>query len=173
MHSFRSPDGPGAETFHEIRERIHSAAGEKVKLSKWDPDETLGHEKGETCDKKTSATIERLDELQYLLYAEKKHALLVVLQAMDAGGKDGTIRHVMRGLNPQGCVVTSFKQPSAEEAAHDFLWRVHEAVPGRGDVGIFNRSHYEEVLIVRVHDLDSQVSLVLRATIRSMSSKGF
>jgi PPK2 family polyphosphate:nucleotide phosphotransferase len=127
--------------------------GKKVKLSKWDPDETLGHEKGETCDKKTSATIERLDELQYLLYAEKKHALLVVLQAMDAGGKDGTIRHVMRGLNPQGCVVTSFKQPSAEEAAHDFLWRVHRAVPSRGDVGIFNRSHYEEVLIVRVHDL--------------------
>ena len=127
--------------------------GKKVKLSKWDPDETLGHEKGAASDAKTVKTIKRLDELQYLLYAEKKHALLVVLQAMDAGGKDGTIRHVMSGFNPQGCIVTSFKQPSSEEAAHDFLWRVHKAVPERGDVGIFNRSHYEDVLIARVHGL--------------------
>jgi PPK2 family polyphosphate:nucleotide phosphotransferase len=127
--------------------------GKRVKLSKWDPDDTLGYEKGPACEAKTEKMIERLDELQYLMYAGKKHALLVVLQAMDAGGKDGTIRHVMRGLNPQGCIVTPFKQPTPEEAAHDFLWRVHKAVPERGNVGIFNRSHYEDVLIVRVHDL--------------------
>ena len=85
--------------------------------------------------------------------ADGRHALLVVLQAMDTGGKDGTIRHVMSGLNPAGCAVTSFKVPSAEEQAHDFLWRIHHAVPARGMIGIFNRSHYEDVLVVRVHGL--------------------
>jgi PPK2 family polyphosphate:nucleotide phosphotransferase len=94
-----------------------------------------------------------LEELQYKLYADNRHALLVVLQALDAGGKDGTIRHVMTGFNPQGCHVTSSKVPSAEEADHDYLWRIHKALPPRGDIGIFNRSHYEDVLVVRVHDL--------------------
>jgi PPK2 family polyphosphate:nucleotide phosphotransferase len=124
-----------------------------LKLSKWDPDDTLGREKDEKTKASLEKSLKRLDDLQYLLYAERKHALLVVLQGLDASGKDGTIRHVMSGVNPQGCHVTPFKKPSLEEAAHDFLWRVHKAVPARGDIGIFNRSHYEDVLVVRVHRL--------------------
>jgi PPK2 family polyphosphate:nucleotide phosphotransferase len=127
--------------------------GTNVKLSKYDPDETFGHHKGPKLDEKMTKYLSKLDSLQYLMYAERKHALLVVFQAMDAGGKDGTIRHVMSGLNPQGCAVTSFKQPSAEELAHDFLWRIHKAMPQIGDIGIFNRSHYEDVLVARVHNL--------------------
>lgn len=96
---------------------------------------------------------EKLAEQQNCLYAEGKQKLLVVLQAMDAGGKDGTIRKVFRGVNPQGVRVTSFKKPTAEELSHDFLWRIHKAVPGRGMVGVFNRSHYEDVLVVRVDDI--------------------
>ena len=92
-------------------------------------------------------------ELQHKLYAENKRSLLIVLQAMDAGGKDGTIRRVMGDLNPQGCKVTSFKVPSSEELAHDFLWRIHKQVPPKGSIGIFNRSHYEDVLVVRVDSL--------------------
>ena len=101
----------------------------------------------------TEHNLERLAELQELLYAEAKHAVLVVFQAMDAGGKDGSIEHVFSGLDPQGCTVTSFKTPTPLELAHDFLWRVHMAVPQRGMIGIFNRSHYESVLIERVKDL--------------------
>ncbi|MCX7007204.1 MAG: polyphosphate kinase 2 family protein [Kiritimatiellaeota bacterium] len=99
------------------------------------------------------ANIARMDELQNLLYAQNKYALLIVLQGMDASGKDGTIRHVMTGLNPQSCSVTSFKQPTPQVLDHDFLWRTHRAVPRRGELGIFNRSHYEDVLVVRVHNL--------------------
>ncbi|MCA9911196.1 MAG: polyphosphate kinase 2 family protein, partial [Anaerolineae bacterium] len=99
---------------------------------------------------------ERLIELQYRLYAEGRRKLLVVLQAMDAGGKDGTIKKVFDSVNPQGVQVTSFKVPTAEELAHDYLWRIHKAVPGRGFIGIFNRSHYEDVLVVRVNELVSQ-----------------
>jgi PPK2 family polyphosphate:nucleotide phosphotransferase len=95
----------------------------------------------------------RLGELQARLYAEGKQALLIVLQGMDTAGKDGTIRHVFRAVNPQGVRVTSFKKPTALELAHDYLWRVHRHAPGRGEIGIFNRSHYEDVLVVRVHDL--------------------
>jgi PPK2 family polyphosphate:nucleotide phosphotransferase len=127
--------------------------GKKVKLAKWDPDDTLGWEKDHKTKASLDGAIEKLDKLQYLLYAEHKRALLVVLQGRDAAGKDGTIRHVISGVNPQGCRVTSFKTPTAEELAHDFLWRVHKAVPPRGDIGIFNRSHYEDVLVVRVHNL--------------------
>src|SRR4029077_11701999 len=94
-----------------------------------------------------------LDELAYRLYAENKRSLLIVLQGMDTSGKDGTIRHVMQGFNPSCCTVVSFKQPSAEELDHDFLWRIHNAAPRRGEVAIFNRSHYEDVLVVRVHEL--------------------
>jgi PPK2 family polyphosphate:nucleotide phosphotransferase len=93
----------------------------------------------------------QLHELQEMLYASGSHALLIVLQGMDTSGKDGLIEHVMSGINPQGCTVTSFKQPSAEELRHDFLWRVHDHVPERGHIGIFNRSHYEDVVVVRVH----------------------
>ena len=94
-----------------------------------------------------------LIHLQTALYAEGRQKLLVVLQAMDAGGKDGTIRHTFKGVNPQGVRVTSFKKPSSEELAHDFLWRIHQAVPGRGMIGVFNRSHYEDVLVVRVDSI--------------------
>jgi PPK2 family polyphosphate:nucleotide phosphotransferase len=127
--------------------------GTKVKLAKYDPEETLGWEKGHKMKAGLKKACEKLDSLQYLLYAEHKHALLVVLQGLDAAGKDGTIRHVMAGVNPQGCVVTPFKEPTKEELAHDYLWRIHHAVPEIGDIGIFNRSHYEDVLVVRVHNL--------------------
>ncbi len=95
----------------------------------------------------------RLQELQELLYAEGRHKLLVVLQAMDTGGKDGTIRHVFEGVNPQGVKVAGFKKPTPVELAHDYLWRVHRHTPGSGEIAIFNRSHYEDVLVVRVHEL--------------------
>lgn len=127
--------------------------GTTVKLSKYDPGETTLISDKEQAHQETSQHTSRLVELQELLYAEAERAVLVVLQAMDAGGKDGTIKHVMSGVNPQGCSVTSFKVPSAEEANHDFLWRVHKSVPPRGQIGIFNRSHYEDVLAVRVHNL--------------------
>ena len=127
--------------------------GEKVRLSKYDPDDTLGWHKGHKMQAKLEDAIQAIDNLQYRLAAERKQALLIVLQGLDTAGKDGTIRHVMSGMNPQGCKVTSFKVPTGEEAAHDFLWRVHKAVPQHGEVGIFNRSHYEDVLVVRVHKL--------------------
>jgi PPK2 family polyphosphate:nucleotide phosphotransferase len=130
-----------------------AAPGAKVKLAKWDPEDTLGWEKDRKMKASLARAIERLDKLQYLLYAERKRALLIVLQGLDASGKDGTIRHVMTGCNPQGCRVTPFKKPSAEESSHDYLWRVHHAVPAYGDIGIFNRSHYEDVLVARVHHL--------------------
>ncbi|WP_316504939.1 polyphosphate kinase 2 family protein [Nitrosopumilus sp.] len=95
----------------------------------------------------------KMSKLQYKLHAEKKQALLIILQAMDAGGKDGTIRDVMHGFNPQGCKVTSFRVPNTEEISHDFLWRIHKKVPAKGEIGIFNRSHYGDVLIVRVHNM--------------------
>jgi len=127
--------------------------GKKVKLAKCDADDTLGWEKGRRMKANLAKALERLDKLQYLLYAENKRSLLIVLQGLDAAGKDGTIRHVMAGVNPQGCTVASFRKPSSEEADHDFLWRVHSAVPSYGNIGIFNRSHYEDVLVVRVHNL--------------------
>lgn len=135
------------------REKHLVNPGTRVNLDECDPDYTGRFKKSGDAREALEKTIERLDKLQYLLYAENKHALLIVLQAMDAGGKDGTIRHVMRGMNPQGCRVTSFKAPSQEELDHDFLWRIHNAVPPKGEIGIFNRSHYEDVLIVRVHNL--------------------
>lgn len=127
--------------------------GSKVHLSKYDPEETMGWHKGHKMEASLSDAITRIDNLQYRLAAERKQALLIVLQGLDTAGKDGTIRHVMSGVNPQGCRVTPFKVPTAEEAAHDFLWRIHKAVPERGEIGIFNRSHYEDVLVVRVHKL--------------------
>lgn len=127
--------------------------GKSVKLDKWDPENTLGWKKGAKMRAGLDKSIERIDKLQYLLYAEHKRALLIVLQGRDAAGKDGTIRHVMTGCNPQGCHVTSFKVPSAEEMSHEYLWRIHHAVPEYGDIGIFNRSVYEDVLIVRVHNM--------------------
>ena len=123
----------------------------KIKLSNYDPDDTGDLNSKSKADKLLEQHREKLSTLQDLMYAEAKHSLLVVLQAMDAAGKDGTIRHIFTGVNPQGCQVTSFKKPSLEELKHDFLWRVHRATPARGMIGIFNRSHYEDVLVVRVH----------------------
>lgn len=128
---------------------------QEVKLKDYDPDFTSDYESAEDAREKFKELNMKMIDLQELLYAEKKHALLIILQAMDAGGKDGTIKNVMRGVNPQSCMVHSFKAPTEEERAHDFLWRIHKAVPPRGYVGIFNRSYYEDVLVTRVHKLIS------------------
>lgn len=128
-------------------------ADTEVKLADYDPAYTGEYQDKAAARAELKRNVERLRELQQVMWAEGRHALLVVLQAMDAGGKDGTIKHVMRGVNPQGCQVTSFKVPTEEELDHDFLWRVHKATPRRGYIGIFNRSHYEDVLAVRVHNL--------------------
>lgn len=127
--------------------------GQTVNLSKIDPNDTGSIDDKKWARKQAGANVERMAELQNVLYAQDKHRLLIVLQAMDAGGKDGTIRRIMSGVNPQGVQVTSFKKPTEEELSHDFLWRIHKAVPPRGMIGIFNRSHYEDVLVVRVHNL--------------------
>ena len=124
-----------------------------LRLTQFDPDDTAGFNKGDKAHAHLEKNVERMADLQYRLYAEGRRAMLVILQGMDASGKDGTVRHVMTGLNPQGCRVTSFKVPSDEEARHDFLWRIHKAVPAHGEIGIFNRSQYEDVLVVRVHEL--------------------
>ncbi len=124
-----------------------------LRLNDFNPGDTAGFDKGDKADAHLKNNISRMEDLQYRLYAEGRCALLIVLQGMDASGKDGTVRHVMSGLNPQGCRVTSFKVPSTEEAGHDFLWRIHKAMPAHGEIGIFNRSHYEDVLVVRVHQL--------------------
>jgi PPK2 family polyphosphate:nucleotide phosphotransferase len=136
----------------DLRDALRVPAGGRIDLAKVDPSDTHGHTK-EAADEELEAGLERLTDLQDRLWAEGKHRVLVVLQGIDAAGKDGTIRHVMGAFNPQGCVVTSFKVPSAAELAHDYLWRVHRAVPGSGEIAIYNRSHYEDVLVVRVHDL--------------------
>jgi PPK2 family polyphosphate:nucleotide phosphotransferase len=126
--------------------------GKKVSLQKdFDPDFTGGFDDKSGALKKLASNVERVSELQEVLYAQDKYALLIIFQAMDAAGKDGAIEHVMSGVNPQGCHVTSFKAPSAEELDHDYLWRAHRAMPARGMIGIFNRSYYEETLVVRVH----------------------
>ncbi len=136
----------------KLYDRLIAKPGKRVRLKDWDPEDTFGWEIEEARDR-TEKNIEKIFALQNVLAAESRHAVLVVLQAMDAGGKDGTIRKVMRGLNPQGCKVMSFKAPTAEELAHDFLWRVHKVCPAKGEIGIFNRSHYEDVLIVRVREM--------------------
>ncbi|MFO1463368.1 MAG: polyphosphate kinase 2 family protein [bacterium] len=127
------------------------------KLKRVDPSNTGEFDASEDGEKKaeqrTRQTLSKLDELQERLYAGKQRSILIVLQGMDTGGKDGTIKHVMSGVNPTGCEVTSFKVPTEEELAHDYLWRVHQRVPRKGFIGIFNRSHYEDVLVTRVHGL--------------------
>lgn len=121
-------------------------------MKKIDTDATFGWDE-ESAMKRLEKNRKKIIELQDTLYAEHKQTLLVVLQAMDAAGKDSTIKAVTQGINPQGCSVVSFKQPSSTELAHDFLWRIHQAVPEKGKIGIFNRSHYEDVIITRVHEL--------------------
>jgi len=135
-------------------EQFRIRPGEAISLAERDQAETLGFK--EATDEVAAKAqlivlVKKIDELQVRLYAEGKKGLLIVLQAMDAGGKDSTIRKVFGGLNPQGVVVSSFKAPSKIELAHDYLWRIHQRTPGKGYIGVFNRSHYEDVLIVRVH----------------------
>ncbi len=135
-------------------DRYRVKPGTVVDLSAWDARETAAFD-GRKRDGKIKARelTERLEALQELLYAEGKHKLLIVLQAMDTGGKDSTIRHVFEGVNPQGVKVAGFKVPTPEELAHDYLWRAHKHTPGSGEIAIFNRSYYEDVLVVRVHNL--------------------
>ena len=132
---------------------LRVAPGRKARLGRRDADDTGGFHDRNEAEAPLKKDLERLSVLQERLFAEDRRALLVVFQAMDTGGKDGAIRHVFSGVNPAGCQVTRFKAPSAEELDHDFLWRIHQAVPNRGTIGIFNRSHYEDVLVVRVHNL--------------------
>jgi PPK2 family polyphosphate:nucleotide phosphotransferase len=135
-------------------QRFVVVPGTKVNLREHDPRATPGFDGAKDEGKARHAQLnERLEVLQEALYAEGRQRLLVVLQAMDAGGKDGTIRNVFDGVNPQGVRVTSFKQPTTTELAHDFLWRVHAHAPACGEIAIWNRSHYEDVLVARVHDL--------------------
>ncbi|MCX7877565.1 MAG: polyphosphate kinase 2 family protein [Ignavibacteria bacterium] len=125
--------------------------GTKVNLDKYNTSYTSVFKDKDDAEDMLQKDIKRLSELQDILYASEKYSVLIIFQAMDAAGKDGTIKHVMTGVNPQGCEVTSFKQPTPEELSHDFLWRINKALPSKGKIGIFNRSHYEEVLVVRVH----------------------
>lgn len=128
--------------------------GDKICLNDFDTDGTGGFSGGkEKALKETALLLDRLKELQNMLYAEHKHKLLLVLQGIDTAGKDGTIRHVFSGVNPQGVRVVSFKRPTEEELDHDYLWRIHKETPRRGEIVIFNRSHYEDVVAVRVHGL--------------------
>ena len=133
--------------------RYKVTGGEKISLRDYSTRADKSVDKGEAKDKLMPDNIAKMAELQEKLYAENRHALLIVLQAMDAAGKDGIIRHVMTGLNPQGTRVVSFKVPSSEENDQGYLWRINKALPPRGEIGIFNRSHYEDVLVARVHDL--------------------
>jgi PPK2 family polyphosphate:nucleotide phosphotransferase len=127
--------------------------GAKVRLDKIDPSFKDKHDSQDKAIPEIQKHVERMAKLQYLLYADGSQSLLIVLQALDAGGKDGVVRHVFSAMNPQGTSVVRFKQPSTVEAAHDFLWRAHVRTPGKGEIVIFNRSHYEDVLVVRVHKL--------------------
>ena len=135
-----------------LRDALRVKPGSRVRLDRLDPNATFGHDKASSVDR-TAKQMVRLRDLQDRIWAEQKHPVLIVLQGIDAAGKDGTIAKVMDAFDPQGCPVTSFKVPSAVELAHDYLWRVHQRTPAKGEIGIFNRSHYEDVLVVRVHDL--------------------
>jgi PPK2 family polyphosphate:nucleotide phosphotransferase len=133
--------------------RIRIDPGEKPRIAQRDASDDLGFKDKEHAHERLDALRARLEELQPRLYAEGKHSLLLVLQGLDASGKDGLIRTVFEGLNPQGCRVASFKAPTSTELAHDYLWRVHAELPARGEIGIFNRSHYEDVVAVRMLEL--------------------
>jgi len=150
MTKSASKDGKAIDAWLEA---LCVVPGEPASLGKRNPGSKPPGLSRKTATDETQAAIADIDRLQYLLYADAGSSLLIVLQGLDAAGKDGTIRHVMSGMNPQGVKVAAFKQPTPQEAAHDFLWRVHRHAPGKGEVGIFNRSHYEDVLVTRVHEL--------------------
>jgi PPK2 family polyphosphate:nucleotide phosphotransferase len=135
------------------RKKFTVEPGTKVRLAKIDPDFAAKHVSRQAGIDATAREVERIARLQYLLYADASQSLLVVLQGLDAAGKDGLVRHLFTGVNPQGVSVASFKKPTEVEAAHDFLWRVHRQAPAKGEIVIYNRSHYEDVLVVRVHKL--------------------
>ena len=141
-----------AENFRHL---LRVKPGDNLDLAKFDCGQTFGRDK-EKAEEHLATHLTRLTELQARIYAEHKHAVLIVLQGIDAAGKDGTIRVIAGAFNPQGTPVTSFKVPSQREADHDYLWRIHAAIPGKGEIGIFNRSQYEQVLVVRVHKLEPE-----------------
>jgi len=134
----------------EVLKKLIAKPVEKHKVSDFETDYTAGLKKDE-AEKILGENTEKLSKLQDKLYAHDRYSILVIFQAMDAAGKDGTVKHVMSGINPQGCQVYSFKVPSAEELDHDYLWRIYRCLPERGSIGIFNRSHYEDVLVAKVH----------------------
>jgi len=135
-----------------IAKLLRITNGKDFRLKDCDPANTYGMKDKEKAQKALERGVKLISHLQEKLYAQDQWAVLLIFQAMDAAGKDGVIKHVMSGINPEGCDVTSFKAPSHEELDHDFLWRTHRVAPRRGKIGIFNRSHYEEVLVVRVHE---------------------
>ena len=130
--------------------------GSNVKLRDFDPGDAGGLRAGSAVESRMKKDIEALSSLHERLFAAQSHSVLIVLQGIDTAGKDGTIRHVFTGVNPQGCRVVAFRQPTPDETAHDFLWRIHRETPARGEIAIFNRSHYEAVLVERVHRLASK-----------------
>jgi PPK2 family polyphosphate:nucleotide phosphotransferase len=134
-------------------QRFRVKPGSRVKLKDIDPDFKGSHENHKAALDEIKHYEKRLRELQDMLYVARRPSLLICLQAMDTGGKDGTINHVLGAMNPMGCRVAAFKEPTPEELSHDFLWRIHRQAPARGEVVVFNRSHYEDVLVVRVHEL--------------------
>lgn len=154
------PARPGTDQLQlpDLREEFLVKPWSRVKLDDIDPGHRGRYESRDSALPDSLALTAKLDRLQYLMYAEKKHSLLIVLQGLDASGKDGLIRHLLNGVNPAGCRVVNFKRPKQEELDHDFLWRVHPHLPARGEVSIFNRSHYEDVLVVRVHQF-AQVNM--------------
>ncbi len=135
----------------KYRESFRVEPGKRLSLKNIDPSFKAHHESADSAKDEIEDNRKKLGELQPILWAGKKYSLLIVLQGMDAGGKDGTISHVLGAINPQGVTVTGFKVPTVEEAAHDFLWRIHPHAPGKGYISVFNRSHYEDVLAPRVH----------------------
>jgi PPK2 family polyphosphate:nucleotide phosphotransferase len=156
-----------------ISDKFIVPPGRKLDLTKVSTSNTLNFKsKAETKDL-LNKNIKKMSDLQNKLYAQDVYSILIIFQAMDAAGKDSTIKHVMSGLNPQGTQVYSFKQPSSEELDHDYLWRIHKALPERGRIGIFNRSHYEEVLVVRVHDLVEKQHLPKETITKDIWEKRF
>lgn len=145
IHRVKTP------AYHNIATRYRITSGARFRLASVQPNDAWGASFKDTADELISDSVRRLSDLQERLYAQDRWSVLLIFQAMDAAGKDGTIKHVMSGVNPQGCEVHSFKSPSSEELDHDFLWRNSRVLPRRGHIGIFNRSYYEETLVVRVH----------------------
>jgi PPK2 family polyphosphate:nucleotide phosphotransferase len=153
MSKSSSGSGNDSRRIPPVDSPYRAKPGQKHNLSKVRTDATGDFADKEDAAAATDRNLKQLAKLQELLYAEGKHAVLIVVQAMDTGGKDGAIEHVFSSVNPQGCTVTSFKQPTHLELRHDFLWRIHQAAPPKGLIGIFNRSHYESLLVERVHEL--------------------